>query len=158
MRHRCGRGVVGLVAGLAAICLLSLPAAANTGTVDFVNLTGTTPGNITIYDANEEIVTSIAIPGTTGLTCSTDPGGITVTTTGSTSGDITIVFTNKCNAFALFGQWCSYMSGTLTGTYTYITTGVGASLHTYSRGLVLHAVRSSASTTARSASTPRCTS
>ena len=141
MRHRFGKGVVGLVAGLAAICLLSLPAAANTGTLEFINSTTGTPGNITVYNADSEPVTVVTVPSPTGLTCSTGANGITATTSGSTSGTITIVFTNNCGSFFTGSGttsvlWCSYMSGTITGTYTHITTGTNSSKHQYTSASV----------------------
>jgi hypothetical protein len=129
MRHRLGRGVVGLAVGLAAVCLLSLPASANTMNLEFIHLnTATsTPGNITIYNADEEVVEVIAIgSGTPTLTCSTDPTtstAITATATGTaTTGTFEIAFNNRCRAFTTGAgttqvRWCEFLSGTLAGTY-----------------------------------------
>jgi hypothetical protein len=119
MRHRLGKGVVGLVAGLAAIGLLSLPAAANTATIQFINSSTGTPGNVTIFNADEEAVASFPLPGTTGLSCSSGTNGISAALAGTaTGGTITVTFTNHCNAFVVSSiQYCSFMSGTLTGTY-----------------------------------------
>jgi hypothetical protein len=136
MRHRIGKGAVGLVAGIAAICLLSLPASANTKNLDFVNLTGTTPGNITVYNADDEAVTTVSLPGTAGLTCSTNPTtstAITATLTGTTTGTITIVITNSCGAFVSgTNQFCSYLTATLSGTYTATKTYTSTSTGTVS--------------------------
>ena len=120
MRHRLGKAVVGLVTGLVAICLLALPAAANTATIQFINSTTGTPGNVTIFNADEEEVASFPLPGTTGLSCSTGTNGISATLVGTaTAGTNTVTFTNHCNAFVVSAiRYCSFMSGTLTGTYT----------------------------------------
>jgi hypothetical protein len=129
MRHRVPKGAVGLVAGLAAICLLSLPTAATTATLEFVNLTGTTPGTITVFNADEEVVTSIPIPGT-GETCSTDQVTITMNTTGTSSptsgsGTIHVNFTSLCSVFYAGSiWWCSHIVGGLSGTWTHSTTSV----------------------------------
>jgi hypothetical protein len=127
MRHRVAKGVVGLAAGLAAICLLSLPTAAATATLEFINLTGTTPGTITVFNADEEEVTSIPVPGT-GETCSTGSTDITVTTTGTSSttsgsGTIHIDLTSLCSVFyAGSTWWCSHIVGGFSGTWTHSTT------------------------------------
>jgi hypothetical protein len=123
MRHRLGKGVIGLAACL-AICLQSLPASANTKNLEFVNVTGTTPGVITVYNADEEALTGIAIPGPAGATCSTDPTTSTAiaatlaSSTPATDGTITLTYTNACGAF-LSGttRWCSYTTWTIGGTY-----------------------------------------
>jgi hypothetical protein len=130
MRHRLGRGVVGLVAGLAAICLLSLPAAANTKNLAWVNLTGTTPGNLTFYNADDEPVASIPLPGLPCSTDSTTSTAISTTLTGSTTGTISVTLTNSCSGFVSgTNNFCSYITATLTGTYTatktYTSTSTG---------------------------------
>src|ERR1044071_8613725 len=83
MRHRVTQGAIGLVAGLATICLLSLPTSATTATLEFVNVTGTTPGSINVFNEDSELVTSIPVPGPTTLTCSLATNPLTVTTTGT---------------------------------------------------------------------------
>jgi hypothetical protein len=137
MHHRFGRGVVGLVAGLAAICLLSLPAAANTKNLAFVNVTGTTPGSITFYNSDEELVTSVAVPSPPGMTCSTEPTtstNITATLTSSTPstiGTIAITFTSLCITFGSgTTSWCFYIGMTITGTYTATKTYTSTSSNT----------------------------
>jgi hypothetical protein len=140
MRHRFGKGVVGLVAGLAAICLLALPAPAAdfSATIAFISsTTGTVPGNITVYNADEEPVTSIPVPGT-GLTCSTGSTNLTVAVTGAStqtstppstsgSGTISILFTNYCGSFTTGSgttlvRWCAFMTGHIRGTWTHTAT------------------------------------
>jgi hypothetical protein len=131
MRHRFTKGAVGLVAGLAALCLLSLPASANTATIDFIHSTTGTPGNISVYNADEEVVTSVPVGSTTTVTCSTGTtSGLSVTvggTTTSSGGSISISFNNRCSAFTTGAgttlvRWCSTMTGTFTGSWVHNTT------------------------------------
>jgi hypothetical protein len=119
MRHRLGRGVTGVVAGLAAICLLSLPAAANTATLTFVNVTGTTPGTITLLNADDDPAFNLPLPGPAGVSCSTGTTAVSTTLTGGgSSGDISLTFTSNCSAFTLgTNQFCAFMSGSFTGTW-----------------------------------------
>jgi hypothetical protein len=128
MRHRFSKSMAGLVAGLATICLLALPAPANTVSAAFVNLAGSSPGNLTIYNEDGDPLTSIPLPGT--LTCSMSPTSFGVTATSSTtySGTFTMYFTYRCQPF-VFGtnQFCSYTYGTLAGTYS----KGGGTTHTY---------------------------
>jgi hypothetical protein len=127
MRHRFGKGVAGLLAGLIAICLLSLPTAANTATVQFIHSTTGTPGSINVFNADEELVASIPLGSTTTPTCSTGSGGFSVSVTGtlttvSGGGTITVIFNNHCRAFAIGTvRWCSSMTGTFSGTWAHIT-------------------------------------
>jgi hypothetical protein len=126
MRHRLGKVVAVLVAGLAAISLLSVPASANTAYLEFIHIdTTSTPGNITVYNEDGDPVAVINVGSDgTGPTCSTDPttsSPISVIVTHSTTSvrTITIVITNSCSAFVVGGvQWCAYMTGTITGTWT----------------------------------------
>jgi hypothetical protein len=135
MRHRLGKGVVGIVAGFATIGLLSLPAAANTKNIEFVNLTGTTPGNITVFNADDEPVTTMALPGTAGLTCSTNSTTSTamdIFLSGTaTTGVISIYMTNRCGAFVSgTNQFCSYLTAVINGTYTATKSYTSSSLGT----------------------------
>jgi hypothetical protein len=147
MRHRFGKGVVGLVAGLAALCLLALPAPAAdvTATIGFINST-TGAGNITVYNADEEAITSIPLPGT-GLTCSTGNNNLTVTVTGASNtstsgtGNISIFLNNYCGSFTTgtgtgLVRWCAFMTGHLSGTWNHITsTTTTNSTHTFTSGI-----------------------
>jgi hypothetical protein len=133
MHHRLGKGVVGLIAGVASICLLALPAPADeTASIEFVSsTTGTQPGNITIYNPDEEALTSIPLP-TPGPPCSTGASTPTLTVTGSSSttsgsGTIAIAFTNQCKTFTTGSgttlvQWCRFTTGTWSGTWTHSAT------------------------------------
>jgi hypothetical protein len=133
MRHRFAKGAVGLAAGIAAICLLALPAPALTATIEFVNSTTGTPGNITVYNADEEVVTSVPVPGT-GLPCSTGSNLLTVVVTGNSSttsgsGTISIAFNNYCSSFTTgpttsLVYWCSFTTGTWSGPWTHAATSV----------------------------------
>jgi hypothetical protein len=122
MRHRFGKGVIGLVAGLAAICLMSLPASANTATIEFIHSTTGTPGAITVINADGETVTSVPLGSTTTPTCSTSSTTVTVTVTGTTpsaGGSISIALSN-CSAFVQgTTRWCSTTTGTFTGAWTH---------------------------------------
>jgi hypothetical protein len=149
MRHRFGKGVVGLVAGLAALCLLALPAPAAdvTATIGFISsTTGTVPGNITVYNADEEAVTSIPLPGA-GLTCSTGTTNLTVSVTGASNtttsgtGNISILFNNYCGSFTTgagtaLTRWCAFMTGHFRGTWNHISgTTTTTSTHTFASNI-----------------------
>jgi hypothetical protein len=123
MRQSVRKGVLGLFAGLATICLLSLPAAANTATLAFVNLSGTTPGTIEFFNADEESMSTWHVPS--GVSCSTGgAGNVSLTLSGGpTSGSVTGSITT-CRPFTFFGAdlFCSSTTVTLGGTWSAVST------------------------------------
>jgi hypothetical protein len=122
MRHRVGQGVLGLVAGLATICLLSLPASANTATLQFVNVTGTTPGRIAFFTSDGEPsdpwLPDVLLP--TGSTCSSGTANnFTLTLSGGPSSGGLAGSITTCRAYVLgSSQFCEYLTVALTGTWS----------------------------------------